>query len=49
MGIVQIICAWHKKYFGVELVVRVEEWEGQEDGQSHVMCPECAALVRKNK
>ncbi len=41
MGKVQIICAWHKQNFGFELVMREEDWEGQEGGQSHGLCEEC--------
>jgi len=33
------VCAWHKKYFGFDLVMG--EIPGDEEGITHGMCEEC--------
>lgn len=47
MGKVRIICAYHPKYFGYELIIREEDWPGQA-GDSHGICADCSVLVEND-
>lgn len=45
----ELRCAWHPRYFGVELVMRAAQpgYEGHD--ASHGICPECRAKLERGE
>jgi hypothetical protein len=45
---IKIVCGWHKRYFGTELIMGYKDGKGK-TGTSHGICPDCADKLTKEK
>jgi hypothetical protein len=43
---VKLVCAWHKEFFGVDLVMREAAPGFEGEGVSHGICKECLGIER---